>query len=362
MRRFLSASLPVLMSIVVARTQQPAPPGVTFRTETNFVEVHALVTDASGAFVRGLSRDDFEIYEDGRLQKADAFSLIEIPIDRPAIAAGAAAPIEPDVRSTTRTFDGRIFIFLLDDLHTDVTRTVRVKEAASTFIRQYLGPGDLAAVVHTSGRQEAGQELTGNRELLLAAVGRFQGRRLPSAGAEKLAVHLRQSADQVLANEPQPIRTAEGLDQARSVRDPNEAERALHVRRSLDAIENVAGWMADVQGRRKALLLFSEGFDYDIYEPFDLATSASALVEETREALSAAQRANVNVYAVDPRGLSQFGGLIDISARSDYPQLEYGTFRGALRELLLSQESLISLADETGGLATATPAGGRAGS
>ena len=49
--------------------------------------------------------------------------------------------------------------------------------------------------------------------------------------------------------------------------------------------------------------------------------------------------------------MSQFGEIIDISARSDYPQLEYGTFRGQLRELLLSQESLISLSDETGGLA-----------
>ena len=352
MRRVLSASLLVLMWIAVARAQQPAQPGVTFRTETNFVEVHALVTDASGAFVRDLTRDDFEIYEDGRLQNADAFSLVEIPIERPAIAAGASAPIEPDVRSTTRTFDGRIYIFLLDDLHTDVTRTARVRDAASTFIRQYLGPSDLAAVVHASGRQEAGQELTGNRQLLLAAIARFQGRKLPSPGAEKLAVHLRQESDrQVLADDAQPSRTGEGLQNARSVRDPNEAERALNVRRALDAIENVSTWMADVQGRRKALLLFSEGFDYDLYEPFDQAVSASALVEETREALSAAQRANVNVYAVDPRGLSQFGGLIDISARSDYPQLEYGTFRGALRELLLSQESLISLADQTGGLA-----------
>jgi hypothetical protein len=59
----------------------------------------------------------------------------------------------------------------------------------------------------------------------------------------------------------------------------------------------------------------------------------------------------VNVYGIDPRGLSQFGELIDISARSDYPQLEYGTFRGALHELRLSQESLIALSEETGGLA-----------
>jgi hypothetical protein len=67
--------------------------------------------------------------------------------------------------------------------------------------------------------------------------------------------------------------------------------------------------------------------------------------------VAAAQQANVNVYGIDPRGLSQFGELIDISARSDYPQLEYGTFRGALHELRLSQESLISLSEETGGLA-----------
>jgi len=49
--------------------------------------------------------------------------------------------------------------------------------------------------------------------------------------------------------------------------------------------------------------------------------------------------------------LSQFSGLVDINARSDYPQLDYGNFRGALRELLLSQESLIALANETGGIA-----------
>ena len=67
--------------------------------------------------------------------------------------------------------------------------------------------------------------------------------------------------------------------------------------------------------------------------------------------MAAAQRANVNVYGIDPRGLSQFGELVDIGVRSDYPQLEYGTFRGALHELRLSQESLISLSQETGGFA-----------
>ena len=106
-----------------------------------------------------------------------------------------------------------------------------------------------------------------------------------------------------------------------------------------------------MQGRRKALLFFSEGIDYDIYEPFN-RSFASGLVQDTQEAVAAAQRANVNVYGIDPRGLGQFSGdLVEINARSDYPQLEYGNFRGALREMLLSQESLIGLSEQTGGLA-----------
>jgi VWFA-related protein len=244
-----------------------------------------------------------------------------------------------------------VYIILLDDLHTNVTRTNNVREVAKKFVDEYLGVDDLAAVVYTSGRQESGQELTGSRRLLKAAIDRFQGQKLPSAGAEKLAVHLRQVSDQTaLADEPQESRTSEGLQQARSIQDPFDMERALNARRSLQAIENIAKWLGDVQGRRKALLFFSEGFDYDIYQPFDIGREGSSIIAEAKEAAAAAQRANVNVYGIDPRGMSQFGEMMQINARSDYPQLDYGTFRGQLRELLLAQESLISLSDETGGL------------
>jgi hypothetical protein len=59
----------------------------------------------------------------------------------------------------------------------------------------------------------------------------------------------------------------------------------------------------------------------------------------------------VNIYGIDPRGLDGFGDMIEISGRSDYPQLEFGSYRGFLHELRLSQESLIALSDQTGGLA-----------
>ena len=180
-----------------AQTPTNQQPAVTFRAETNFVEVHAIVTDQKGAFVKDLEQGDFEIYEDGRLQSPTVFSMVDLGIERPFTPVNAAGPIEPDVRATTRTFDGRIYIFLLDDLHTYVTRTNNVRELVKRFIDQYLAADDLAAVVFTSGRQESGQELTGNRQLLKAAVDRFQGQKLPSAGAEKLAIHLRESANEI---------------------------------------------------------------------------------------------------------------------------------------------------------------------
>jgi len=355
MRRTWILTLALLTCEALGAAQQPVAgpqPSVTFRAETNFVEVHAIVTDDKGAFVRDLTRDDFEILEDGRLQTPAAFSLIDLPIERPFTPAGATEPVESDVHSTTRTFNGRIYVLLLDDLHTAFPRTQAVRDAAKRFIQRYLGANDLAAVVYTSGRQESGQELTSSPRLIKAAIDRFQGQKLPSAGAEKLAVHLRQAdADATLGDEPQQTRNREAVEKAESIKDPYDAERGLNARRTLQAVENVANWLRDVQGRRKALLLFSEGLDYDIYQPFTLTQSASAIVAEAQQAAAAAQRANVNVYGIDPRGLSQFGELVDIGARSDYPQLEYGTFRGALHELRLSQESLISLSEETGGLA-----------
>ena len=266
--------LVALLSAGVAGQQSSAspdpaapPPQVTFRSEVDFVEVHAIVTDRRGAFVKDLAASDFEIFEDGRLQKPSAFALVDLPIERPVVLPTRdAEPVEPDVRATTRTFDGRVYVFLLDDLHTDSRRSLSVRAAAKEFVSRYLGTNDLAAVVYTSGQQEFGQELTSSHRLLLAALDKFQGQKLPSAGAERMAVHLRESADaELLADSALPVRTNEGLQRAESVRDPQEPQRASNARRALRALEDVAAWLRDVQGRRKALLFFSEGIDYDVY-------------------------------------------------------------------------------------------------
>jgi VWFA-related protein len=355
MCRALIASLTLVLALgVVGQAQQPSAPagatpqtGVTFRTDVNFIELHAVVTDERGNLVRDLSKEDFEVFDDGKPQTPSVFSLVDLPIERPVTPPFAAQPIESDIRSTARSFDGRLYVLVLDDLHTSALRSQLVRDAGQRFLQQYVGVNDLAAVVYTSGREDAAQELTGNRRLLLAAVDKFLGRKLPSATAEKLAVHLREEG--LRTDSPDSSTAQQGI--GNPITDPFDAERGFNARRALELVKNVAAWMTDIHGRRKALILFSEGIEYDIYDVFN-NKSATDVMRDARDAVAAAQRANVAIYAVDPRGLTQLGDeSIQIASFPNNPQVREGSPLAFQRELLLAQESLIALAEETGGTA-----------
>lgn len=331
-------------------TVRRSPSTPTFKADVNLVEVHAVVTDERGEFVRDLTRDDFEIYESGKRQAPTVFHLVDIPMVEPSRAGAIHAFVEPDVRSTTASFGGRLYVLMLDDLHTSALRSQLVKRAARQFVERHLADGDLAAVVYTSGRGDAGQELTPSRRLLLAAVDRFLGQKLPSLTAERLAVHLNDRDLERAASSSSDSGNASSSASTRAD-DPRDAERGMNAQRALGAVRDVAKWLSDVPGRRKSLVLFSEGIEYDIYDVFN-NRAASSIMADAREAIAAAQRANVSIFAVDPRGLSQLGDeAITIQSLSDNPHVDYGTSRGFGNELLMAQESLMSLAEETGGLA-----------
>ena len=148
-----------IMAVAVSlAAQQPAPPPppqgqpqLTFKVEVNYVEIDATVTDAQGAPVRGLTRDDFQVLEEGRPQALTVFADIALPVVRTDAPLFRASAVEPDVRSNRRDFDGRVFVLLLDDLHTTFSRTGHLRNAALLFIQRFLGANDVAAVVRTSG-------------------------------------------------------------------------------------------------------------------------------------------------------------------------------------------------------------------
>ena len=126
------------------------------------------------------------MFEDGKPQQVTAFSLVNIPVERAERPLFASKPIEPDVRTNLEGADGRIYLIVLDDLHTSALRSQRTKAAARQFIEKYIGANDTAAVVYTGGRVDASQDFTNSQRLLLQSVDKFMGRKLRSSTMNKI--------------------------------------------------------------------------------------------------------------------------------------------------------------------------------
>src|SRR5882757_373776 len=344
----LMGLLVLLAGSALTAGQDPAPPAQqppaqqtpTFKVRVDYVEVDAVVTDRQGRIVRDLKKEDFQVLEDGKAQAITNFTMVDIPVDRDNRPLFASAPIEPDVRTNEKPFDGRVYVMVIDDMHTRFGRSIRVKTAAKQFIERRLGANDLMAVVHTAGPSDANQEFTNNKRRLLAAVDKTQGRKLDSATISKTNEY----------NRSRDLR-----QQGDALNDPDDMERGFNARSTLDTLRNVAEWFGSVHGRRKAILFVSEGIDYDINDmiPANGSThqSASMVMDATREAIGAATRSNVAIYGIDPRGLTDLGDeSIEVGAYPDDTSLGVGP--GSLQnEIRLSQDSLRTLSEETGGFA-----------
>jgi VWFA-related protein len=323
---------------------QAAPPPqadrqmpLTFRVEVNYVEVDAIVVDRRGEFVPDLQQADFQVLEDGKPQAIKSFGLVRIPLERPEAPLFVQRPIEPDVQSNVRPFDGRVYLIFLDGFHTTAQNTTLVRAAAKKFIETSIGANDVAAVVSTQGL--ASQDFTSNKRLLLAAVDKFIGNSLESATVNRM-------------NEYNNRRRQAGGIQGPLV-DPEEAHRAYNASATLDTIHRLSDFMSGVRGRRKAMVLFSEGIGYDITNIF-ANPGASQVILDTRAAIAAATRANVSVYAIDPRGLTTLAGM-DAAAPSPPmdadPALKLGPL-GMQEEVRRQNDSLRVISEETGGFAS----------
>ncbi len=379
MRQFallLLVALVVLQSPVL-QGQGAQAPGVTFQVEVNYVDVDVVVTDAQGNFVTGLTRDDFEVFENGRPQKIDTFSMVEIPVEKPAEFVHEGRPVVADTQTNRRPFDGRVYVIVLDDLDVSAMRSTPLKDAARKFVREFMGANDLAAVVYTSGRRDAAQEFTTNRELLIASIDKFIGQRMRSLSLERLDSYYQTIAFGYTSRNDADTGTGSINSQDRAgygrVSDPTELERGTRALNVLDTLKNTAEFLGSVRGRRKALLFFSEGLDFPIRDVFG-AHDATTVIRASQDAISTAARANVNLYAIDPRGLAGMttefmegagiangagNGPVIMVPGTNTPTSGVTGGMGIfsvqdelIQEFKTSQDTLRELAEETGGFAS----------
>jgi len=340
-----------------AQSPSPAPPqSSVFRAEVDYVEVEAFVTDEAGKVVSGLSRDDFQVFEEGARQEIAVFAEIRIPIDRTEAAPPERARSTQDVATNEEGVRGRVFAIVLDELHTDARRSGEVRKLAREVVELHMARNDVAAVVSTGGRADATLGFTGERPRLLEAIERFAGRKTRSATLERLDTIERQRdllrAEPDTRNAPPPperqLAPRPGLE-----RDPSDLQRVHDARAAMGTLERAARSFGGLDGRRKAIVWFGEGIDYDTLDVMGKTErNAPGILQSMREAIATATRHGVAVYAVDPRGGSSASGPDAIQMTAPAEGAAFGIDSQSLaREVRLSQDSLRTLAEQTGGIA-----------
>lgn len=316
----------------------------TFRSSVLRVGVSALVVDADGRAVRGLTDEDFEVFEDGRPQIIASFTAFEyepesLPVDATPVRPGAHATIVPATNAFAS--ESRLFAVLIDDLHIDARRTDRTRRIARGLIER-LTPSDLLFVGITSTGENTGAFLRDRRKAL-ELIDRSAGQRLPDPMIE-------------LLRSPGAENTVAGAGGSRTPGLAASAqERIVHLERAYEAIGRLAGAVAHMPGRRKTLLYISEGSSVGatVTSMGELNVGGSAN-RALQQAMAAATVADVAVYPMNPAGLDTPGErLIEGHIREQDPDGLYRAHEdnsNVITQFQQSRQQLRDMATLTGGV------------
>ena len=331
---FLSALLvllPVDLHLAGHQSQVASPPQTpVFRTSVDYVLADVVVTDSRDQPIRGLTMDDFEIVMNDLRQPILEFKEISIPAGDREIVTTALAATAVDVARNEPATTGRQMVLVIDDLHIlpqDITRT---RDAVRDFLR-FLSNGDQVAVVFT-GHSDLGVDFTSDLSRLGVVLDRIR----EASGFAK-----------------GPRRTEPTVDQTAYPRendpsfDPEETRIALLERRTqaeqmMFAVRNVGRALSESTHPHRALILISSGTDFDLSSLGD----GQELLYQLRKTFDDAERANVRVYTLDPRGLV----LPDTAAAGAPPRDPYEA-ESIRRRVKHQQQYLRTVAENTGGLA-----------
>lgn len=312
------------------------------RITTNLVQVDAVITDKNGKLITDLRPDEVQIFEDGHQQKITNFSFVapEASTTGPLPSAPRdknAPPLPPtklhreDVRRT--------IALVVDDLGLSFRSTYDVRNALKKFVDEQMKPGDLVAIIRTSGGIGALQQFTADKRQLYAAIERVKwyinGR--SGVGAFAAMESKTPGDDRLKAADAKQV-TNEDLNQFR--------EDVFSVG-TLGAVSYVVKGMRELPGR-KSILLMSDGFR--IYSAGDPQRNYRTLLA-LRRLIDQANRATVVIYTMNASGL-QVLELTAADSTGDRSSEELEQMLNDRRtEAFESQDGLNYLAKETGGIA-----------
>lgn len=136
----LIASMLSALSAISQQPPQPAPASSFFSEtiEVRVINVEAVVTDKKGQPVGGLTKDDFEVFENGQKQEITNFNEIRMP-QGPQTASTAAAQPATEVPAEQRS---RKVVLFIDNSGLRPHNRNRILPAMKTFMHKTLRPSD----------------------------------------------------------------------------------------------------------------------------------------------------------------------------------------------------------------------------
>jgi VWFA-related protein len=336
---------------------QPAPATLpqakpVFRSGVNLVLVDVVVRDRTGAFVKDLTAEDFELFEDGVRQQIVTFAVEEIAqkaapletastlttatIDSGRTTTPAAAPTPtpetatPEPRAlTSEDVAGRRLLTLVFD--TSSMQPVDVQKAidsAVEWVGEKMTTADLVAVASINSGLQVLTDFTSDKERLRTVLSAFAA----TDGTAYTAV----DASTAATDDAAQAATEAAADS--SVQELDTFNNDVRLR----ALKALAEALQPIQ-QKKAIIYFSSG----------MQRSGTDNQIELRAAVNAAVKANVSIYPVDSRGLQAIvpGGSARQGSRGGIGAFSGRGVADQFMQLAAQQETLTSLASDTGGTA-----------
>jgi VWFA-related protein len=331
----ISMTLLVPHAVPLARSQDAPPsrqPQYRVQVTSELVLVNVVVRDKKGNLVRGLKKEDFTVTEDGKRQNVSTFdfeNVDEFPTAGPneSTVTGATAPgglLRPANSAALDGRDRRLMLLFFDFSGMDPEQIERSVDAANKFIQSKMLPADMIALVSLSTNMHVDLDFTDDKAKALSALSAYtssQGQGF-DAGAEG---------------------SSEGAAETGGSYTPDDTDyNTFSADRKLLALQSIMETLGKIS-QKKSIIYFSNGITQSGVD------NQSAL----RAATASAVKANVSIYPLDVRGLEAFPPGGEAQKASLHGQSAYNgnAVFNDLNSNAGSQETLSTLADDTGGKA-----------
>jgi VWFA-related protein len=292
---------------VEAQQGQPAAPTIPeIIVKVNEVIVPVVVRNAQGESVGTLTKEDFQVFDDGKLQTPTGFSVIDRAGETNSAVSAASANDSSPVAPQSPPEVQRSVVFVFDDLNLSSSELTLAKQAVRKLFETSLPASDMVAVAATSGSNSG---LTRDLAKLQQAIRNLKAQTTyhsnsldcPNIDYYQADLILNRGDNAASAAAISDAMICAGLPSGREAAAAKLAQQAAHravdtgeqdFRGNLEFLRLVINTMGELPGQRILILI----------SPGSLTFSEEAMKLKS-QLLEIASKANVTINAIDARGV-----------------------------------------------------------